>query len=143
MHKILIITSMVVMFGFGCKKREVKDQGLLEYKWVLNYIQDTRNNEVINYPGDAARKITIVFDDSSGIISFKGICNDGSGSYSFTSIAGEIKITNMMTTLIGCKYVEWETYTVQNLYYATGYKINGDNLTIYSTGEYNLYFTKS
>jgi hypothetical protein len=49
----------------------------------------------------------------------------------------------LITTLIGCKNDEWETYTVQNLYYASNYKISGNNLAIYTNGAYNLYFTRT
>jgi hypothetical protein len=75
------------------------------------------------------------------IVSFSGICNGGEGTYSYSSINGTIKITNLGTTLIDCKYAEWEGYTIQNLYTAFRYKINGNSLEIYSNGAYNLYFT--
>jgi hypothetical protein len=75
------------------------------------------------------------------------ICNyrlhGGAGTYSLSSNSGEIKFTNLGTTLIGCKYAEWEGYTIQNLYVAFRYKINGSSLEIYSNGAYNLYFAQN
>jgi heat shock protein HslJ len=99
--------------------------------------------EDCNFPSDATKSISIVFNNSSDVLSFSGLCNNGSGTYTYSSITGVIKVTDLATTLIGCKYVEWETYTVQNMYHASSYKINGNNLVIYSNSEYNLYFTKN
>jgi heat shock protein HslJ len=137
-----ILILVIIISCFGCKKDNLKDTDLLKTTWILSYIQDTNTQVITNYPGDAAKKISIVFNDSSDIISFSGICNDGAGTYSYSSSTGAIKIS-VGTTLIYCNYVEWETYTVQNLYYASSYKITADNLAIYSTGKYNLYFTKN
>jgi heat shock protein HslJ len=134
---------MVVLVGFGCKKDTLKDADLLNTKWILSYIQDTKTQAITNYPSDATKKISIVFNDTSDIISFSGICNGGAGTYTYSSITDEIKVTDLGTTLIYCKYVEWETYTVQSLHDASSYKINGNNLAIYTGGAYNLYFTKN
>jgi len=134
---------MAVLVILGCEKTNLPDADLLATKWTLSYLQDTKTKAITHYPSDAAKKISIVFSDSSNDIGFSGVCNGGAGKYSFPSSAGEIKITDLITTLIGCKYVEWETYTVQNLYYATRYIINGNDLVIYSNGDYNLYFTKN
>lgn len=143
MNKILIFCYMVILVGIGCKKENLKDADLLNTEWTLSYIQDTKTHTVTNYPSDATKKISIVFSDSSNDIGFSGVCNGGAGKYTYSSITGEIKVTDLGTTLIGCKYDEWEIYTVQNLYYASSYKIDGNDLAIYSTGAYNLYFTKN
>jgi len=121
----------------------MKDTDLLETTWFLSYIQDTKTQAITNYPSDAAKKISIIFSDSSNDIGFSGICNGGAGTYTYSTNTGEIKVTDLGTTLIWCKYVEWETYTVQNLSYASSYKIDGNDLVIYSNGMYNLYFTKN
>ncbi len=142
MKKLLIITTILILIFSGCEKRFMKDSDLVNSTWVLSYIQDTKSNVITNYPVDAARKISIVFNNSSDNISFSGICNAGSGKYSCDSQSGELKVTDLGTTMIGCKYVEWETYTIQNLYSATSYKISGASLTINSGGNYNLYFTR-
>jgi heat shock protein HslJ len=143
MKKILIFSFIIILVGFGCKKASVKDADLLKIKWILSYIQDTKTNTITNFPRDASGKISIVFTDSLNVISFSGICNGGSGTYSYSSSTGAITISNLLTTLIGCKYVEWETYTIQSLYKAFSYKINGDTMVIYSNGAYNLYFNQN
>lgn len=138
-----IFILVIIITCFGCKKDSLNDTDLLKTTWLLSYIQDTKTQAITNYPGDATKKISIVFSDSSNDIGFSGVCNGGAGTYTYSSITGEIKVTDLITTLIGCKYVEWETYTVQSLYYASSYKINGNNLTIYTSGTYNLYFTRN
>jgi heat shock protein HslJ len=138
-----IFILLIIISCFGCKKDSLKDTDLLSTKWILSYIQDTKTEAITNYPIDATKKISIVFDGSSDIISFSGICNGGAGTYTYSSITGEIKVTDLGTTLIYCKYVEWETYTVQSLHYASSYKINGNNLAIYTGGAYNLHFTRN
>ncbi len=141
--KKIIFLLLIFASCFGCKKENHIDTDLLKAKWILSHIQDTKTNVITQYPSDAAKTISIEFSNTSDIISFWGICNGGSGTYTYSSVTGEIKVTDLITTLIGCKYVEWETYTVQNLYYASSYKINGNDLIIYSTGAYNLYFTEN
>jgi heat shock protein HslJ len=145
MRKILIFNFILVLIGFGCEKVILHNEqaSLIKSGWILSYIQDTKSNAIINYPADAARKISIVFTDSLNVIFFHGICNGGKGNYSFSSGDGSIQFTNLFTTQIGCKDVEWEGYTIQNLYNASRFKIDGSNLVIYSKGEYNLYFIKS
>ncbi len=140
--KRILFLLLIVVSSFGCKNETLKDDDLLTSKWVLNYIQDTKTNIITQYPSDAAKTISIEFSNTSNIIFFRGICNVGSGIYTYSSITDEIKVTDLITTEIYCKYYEWETYTVQNLYYASSYKITGNAIVIYSTGEYNLYFTK-
>ncbi len=138
----LIFYFVVVLIGTGCHKESFNNDqlSLLKTKWILSYIQDTRTNAVINYPNDATKVISIVFSDSSNVVSFKGVCNSGQGKFSISSINDSIKITLLGTTKIACKYVEWESYTTTNLYNAFKYKINGGNLEVYSKGAYNLYF---
>ena len=143
MKKIAIFSFILILVGTGCKKANEKDADLLNTKWTLSYIQDTKTNAITHYPSDAKNKISIVFSDSSNDIGFSGVCNGGAGTYTYSSITGEIKVTDLMTTLIGCKYDEWETYAVQNLYAAFRYKINESSLEIYSNGAYNLYFTEN
>jgi heat shock protein HslJ len=141
MKKTIFILAIITSC-FGCKKDSLSDTDLLKTKWLLSYIQDTKTQAITNYPSDAAKTISIEFTDASNIVFFRGICNVGSGTYTYSSITDEIKVTDLITTEIYCKYYEWETYTVQNLYYASSYKLDGGDLVIYSNGAYNLYFTK-
>jgi len=142
MKKTLFIL-VIIIFCFGCKKENLNDTDLLKTTWILSYIQDTKTQAITNYPSDAAKTISIEFTNSSNIIFFRGVCNVGSGTYTYSSITDEIKVTDLITTEIYCKYYEWEIYTVQNLYYASSYKIVSNDLVIYSNGEYDLYFTKN
>jgi heat shock protein HslJ len=138
-----IFILVIIIFCFGCKKDGLDDNDLLKTTWILSYIQDTKTQAITNYPSDAAKTISIEFTNSSDIIFFRGVCNVGSGTYTYSSITDEIKVSDLITTEIYCKYYEWETYTVQNLYYASSFKIDGNDLVIYSNGAYNLYFTEN
>lgn len=139
MKKIFIYSLVLVFIVGGCKKGSSKQPALINTKWVLTYIQDTKSNLINNYPADESKKIVIDFADSMDVISFSGICNSGAGKYSYSS-TGTLKITDMATTKIACKYVEWESYTIQSLQEAYSFNINGNNLIIYTNGDYNLYF---
>jgi heat shock protein HslJ len=143
MKKILIFIFIMVLVGFGCKKAAVQDGDLLKTKWTLSCIQDTKTGAITNYPSDEKNKISIVFIDSLNVISISGICNGCTGTYSYSSPNGEINIVILGCTQVACKYDEWEGYTTQNLNTAFNYKINGNNLAIYSNGAYNLYFNQN
>ncbi len=143
MKNIAIFCFILILAGFSCKKANEKDAGLLKVKWVLSYIKNTKTNAITNYPGEASRKISIVFSDTTNNIEFSGVCNEGRGTYSYSFNTGAIKITDLFTTQIGCQFGEWETYTLQSLSSSLNYKIDGNDLVIYTSGEYNLYFTKN
>jgi hypothetical protein len=143
MKKIAIFSFILISVCFGCKKAAVNNADLLKVKWVLSDIQDTKTNAITKYPNDAFSKISREFTDSLNYIFFDGICNGGIGTYSYSSITGAIKISSIPTTEIYCKYAGWEEYTTQNLTNAFNYRINGNNLVIYSNGSYNLYFTQN
>jgi len=140
--KILIICLIIIATGEGCHKTNVKDADLINTIWVLNYIQSTKTLVKTDFPNKVAKEISIEFSDSQSTISFSGICNGGSGTYSLTSLPGEIKITDLVTTKIACQYVEWEGYATQSLDNSISYNISGNNLVIYTSGDYNLYFIK-
>jgi len=138
-----IFILIIIFFCFGCKKDSLNDNDLLNKTWILSYIQDTKTQAITIFPGDAAKTISIEFTGKSNQLFFRGICNVGSGTYCYSSATDIIKVTDLITTEIYCKYYEWETYTVQNLYYASSFEIDGNDLVIYSNGEYNLYFTEN
>ena len=138
-----IFILVIIIFCFGCKKDSLNDNDLLKTTWILSYIQDTKTQAITIFPGDAAKTISIEFTGKSNQLFFRGICNVGSGTYCYSTTTDKIKVTDLITTEIYCKYYEWETYTVQNLYYASSFEIDGNDLVIYSNGEYNLYFTEN
>lgn len=139
----LNICLILILVAPGCSKKSSQDADLLNSTWVLSYIQSTSTNAIMTYPSDEAKKISIVFTSSDNKVSFSGICNSGSGTFSFLQNAGGISVQNIVTTKVGCQYVEWEAFTTQNLDNATSFRIDGNNLVIYSGGDYNLYFTKN
>jgi len=146
MKKLRFLTIIIILLSFSClecKKDNHDDTDLLKTKWTLSYIKDTKKQAITNFPTDAPKTISIEFTDKSNLLFFRGICNVGSGTYCYSSATDIIKVTDLITTEIYCKYYEWETYTVQNLYNASNYLINGTELVIFSTGAYNLYFTKN
>ena len=138
-----IFILIIIFFCFGCKKDSLNDNDLLNKTWILSYIQDTKTQAITIFPGDAAKTISIEFTGKSNQLFFRGICNVGSGTHCYSTTTDKIKVTDLITTEIYCKYYEWETYTVQNLYYASSFEIDGNDLVIYSNGEYNLYFTEN
>lgn len=137
---LFFVISLII---FSCEKEDHPDGDLQKTKWELSYIQDTKTGVITQYPGDAAKIISIEFTGTSDRLYFSGICNVGSGSYTYSSVTGEIKITELITTEIYCKYYEWEMYTLQNLYSAIYFKISNNSLIIYSAGANDLCFTKS
>ena len=146
MKKLRFLTIIIILLSFSClecKKDNHDDTDLLKTKWTLSYIKDTKKQAITNFPTDAPKTISIEFTDKSNLLFFRGICNVGSGTYCYSTTTDKIKVTDLITTEIYCKYYEWETYTVQNLYYASSFEIDGNDLVIYSNGEYNLYFTEN
>jgi heat shock protein HslJ len=143
MKKLYSFFLIVTVSSLGCNKDNSKDKQppLAGTTWELAYIEQRATNIVTFYPDNEAKKISINFS-ASNTIEFTGICNGGLGIYLFSSESGDITITDLGTTKIYCQDVEWEGYTVSNLNTAYKYKIDGTNLTIYSLGDYDLYFVQ-
>jgi heat shock protein HslJ len=143
MKKTSVLIIIIISIGIGCEKGHLTDSDLLDCDWVLTHIQDTRTNVSTVYPADALRSISIHFYSTSDMMFFTGECNSGSGKYEFTSLPGELIISDIAITEIGCTYNNWESYVVHNLQNNSGYRITGNKLDIYSNSTYNLYFTKN
>jgi heat shock protein HslJ len=139
LSKFLFLFTIAIL-ALGCEKENLKDADLTNNNWALESIESTQTNEITEYPSDAPEIISIFFSDTSNIVGFNGICNGGAGTYTLTNSTGGIDISNLITTLVGCEYSEWETYTLQSLLDAYMYEINGNDLIIYSHGDYNLFF---
>jgi heat shock protein HslJ len=144
MKKIFLLFLIAFIAGTGCKKDSypVRQETLTGTSWMLAYIQETATNEVTFYPETEPRKISVTFHGFSNVISFKGICNTGEGTYLFSSQSGEVAVNDLASTKVACENAEWETYTIQSLNNAYRYMIDGDNLLIYSNGRYNLFFVR-
>lgn len=141
----MIISICLILLGFGCKKESYQNEqtSLSGTKWILSYIQDTRTNGIIYYPNDESKKISIAFTDSLNVLLFSGVCNGGQGIYSYSSVTDSFKVYYLGTTLIYCKYVEWEEYVTYNLQNAFRFAVNDNQLAIFSKGTYNLYFSRN
>ena len=126
----------------GCAKDGSynRNSPLLNTQWTISYIQNTKTGAILDYPADAMKKISVVFTDSLDIIEFSGICNGGQGKYSFSVLGNKLHVTDLMTTEVYCKYIEWEIYVALNLGNAYKYRITGNSLEIFSNGDYNLVF---
>jgi len=139
MQKILIFFFVVVTIGFGCEKASFKDAALLNTKWELSSIQDTKTNLTTNVPNTIQQEF-IFFSDTSNILMVAGACNGCRGSYLMLS-NDSIKITNLTCTCRDCTNDLWEKYFFENLNSVFKFKITGNHMKIYSTETYNLNFT--
>ncbi len=140
LSKCLLLTTIAIL-TLGCEKENLTDADLTNNNWELESIEATQTNDISEYPSGAPERISIIFSDTSNIIGINGVCNSGAGTYTLTSSNGGIEISNLITTMVGCAYSEWETYTLQSLHDAYSYEINGNDLIIYSHGDYNSYFS--
>jgi heat shock protein HslJ len=142
MKKLSLFICIIITFCAGCKKENEPENNLLKTKWTLFSIQNPVTDSITAFPIESERKITIVFTDSLNVLLFKGVCNSGAGTYSLTTIPHEIFISEIITTKIGCKYVEWEGKVTQILQNAFNYTVYGNNLVIVSNGG-SMFFTKN
>ena len=141
MKSSIILSSTLLLLVFACKKENfdvTKNKTINNTNWNLIGIMNQETNEEIVPPYDI--NITITFLDST--IASSAVCNTGQGIY--TTSKDSIKIncgfTKMYCQLISKYPINWESVYVQNLNLSTRYKINEDELLLYSSGEYNLKF---
>jgi heat shock protein HslJ len=144
MKKTLIIAFMFGLTIAGCKKDKQAASPFLDTEWTLTSIENVSTKLSFNFPADADRKITLVFPES-GVVSFTGICNTGTGNFTidyFSDTYSGLTVTDLVLTKIGCTYVEWENYVSQSLVKAYLFTISGNSMVITTTGDFNLHFTK-
>lgn len=138
----LSLLVVIILSVSGCKKSdESHGSGIMDVTWRLEYLVNTQNSSRLDFPADEPNKITIVFTDSLNTMLFSGICNSGSGVYTLSVKNDELTIKDIKTTLIHCRNIIWESYAVSNLENAESFSVNGDNLVIYTSGDYDLYFS--
>ena len=135
--------SLLCLFSLiflGCRKHDPKtDPPLLNTHWALSSIQNTRTKANLQFPLDSAHTSEyITFTDS--ILTVKGICNSGRSSYLLFSYNDSIRINGVGSTFIYCYFINCDYYLWHNLDSAFSYKINGNQLVIYSKGTFNLNF---
>jgi heat shock protein HslJ len=139
---VLLMAALLIMAS-GCKKdKEKRDQDLTKIKWSLEYLQNTGTKVRSYFPSAEPQKISIIFTDSLSTLLFSGICNNGSGTYTYSAATGELSIHDLKLTLILCNNVVWENYTAQNLLNARRYEIRNDSLTIFSSAGSDLHFSR-
>lgn len=131
------ILCIFLLFFLGCQKKDNNsDPPFLQTQWNLISIQNTTTNAITKYPGNLPIP-NIIFTDSVNTFRCKGVCNGGKGIYSLSS-NDSIKINDIISTAMYCS--EWENYLFDNLLTTYKYNVNGNQLILFSTGTYNLYF---
>ena len=140
MKEKIILVFIIVCFSAGCKKNRT-DENLINKTWVLDHIEDIQSKAVTPFPV-GLNPIMIDFTDSSNVVTFKGVCNTGSGKYSYSVISMKINISDLTLTKVACIGIDWESYASQNMVNSYKYSINGNTLEIFTHGNYNLFFTR-
>jgi heat shock protein HslJ len=140
MKTIISILCLFYLIFLGCTKQNSKtDPPLLNTHWVLSSIQNIRTKANLQFPlASIHTSEYITFTDS--ILAVKGICNSGKSSFLLFSYNDSIRIIGVGSTFIYCDFGNWEDYLWHNLDSAFSYKIDGNQLLIYSKGTYNLNF---
>jgi heat shock protein HslJ len=128
------ILFLILLFLIGCERKDTSVQPLLKTQWFLSSIQNTKTNEITNFPTNLSPHEYIIFTDSLNTLKAGGVCNGCIGAYSINSDL--ISTTGLTCTQIYCS--KWEDYFFDNLDSMFHYEINGNLLTIYSKGTYNL-----
>jgi heat shock protein HslJ len=135
MKKYFFLILLIAAF-ISCEKKDTTIQPLLNTKWFLSSIQNTKTNAITSYPNNLNPVEYIIFADSIKALMVGGVCNGCRGSYKISD--NSISTNGLSCTLIYCS--KWEDYLFYNLDSMFQYKINNNLLTIYSKGTYNLNF---
>ena len=132
------LNFLIIIFLFlnGCEKKDTTIQPLLNTKWFLSSIQNTKTNAITSYPNNLNPVEYIIFSDSIKALMVGGVCNGCRGSYKISD--NSIITDGLLCTAIYCS--KWEDYLFYNLDSMFQYKINNNLLTVYSKGTYNLNF---
>ena len=133
---------MLVITAFSCKKNDEANKQvnpLLIKSWTLTSIQNTKNNQMIEYPDSFIYKQLLTVKDSVSL-SFFGTCgNLGYANYSVSN--NIIRLSGFtISHMYLCDKVQWEDYFFNSLGSAYQYNVTENKLIIYSKGDYNLYF---
>jgi len=107
--------------------------------WVLISLTNTADNQINVLPQELDY-LTLKFVDSISLNAIS-VCNPGSGTYSIKndSIMISIGFTNMECQN-NIDFPDWDTRFISNLNQTGKFSISGDNLILYSDGDYNLNF---
>lgn len=128
---------LLLLLLTACEKdpSEMQPASLVN-SWRLVLAEKTATNELFENPNPGAPSITFVKDSS---IRCFGGCNHGGGRYVIDNEQITIRCSFTRMACIPDQIMDWEI-VFYNINSAESYKIEGNLLTIYSTGEYNLIF---
>jgi heat shock protein HslJ len=143
MKTVISILCIFCLIFLDCRKQDPKtdlpDLTLLNTHWTLSSVQNVRTKANLQFPFASSHTSEyLTFTDS--ILTVKGMCNSGRSSFQLFSYNDSIRINGVGRTFIYCDFINWEDYLWHNLDSAFSYKINGNQLVIYSKGTYNLNF---
>ena len=130
------IIFVILLFLVGCEKKDTIVQPLLKTQWLLSSIQNIKTNTITNFPSNLTPHEYIIFSDSLNTLMVGGVCNGCRASYTVKD--NSISTNGLSCTMLYCS--QWEDYLFYNLDSMFQYKINYNQLTIYSKGTYNLNF---
>lgn len=138
-----IFLLTIILLVQSCKKgNDSGGSGIVNTTWQLEYLINTRDKSRLDFPADEQNRITISFTDSLNTLMFTGICNSGSGFYYISQKNNELTIEDIKITLIHCRNIIWESYAIDNLEKAASFTAHDNVLTVYTKGEYDLYFSR-
>ena len=137
----LFLSGIVAMIVFGCKKDDENKivNPLLIKTWVLTSMEDTKTNQMIDYPDSIMLKYYLVVEDSISLAYYG--CGLGHYHAKYWVTDSKIKLYDIEYTHADLCFDEnWEEQVFGNIERANRYKVTDDKLIIYSSGDYNLYF---
>jgi hypothetical protein len=133
---------MLIITAFSCKKNDEANKQvnpLLIKEWKLTSIQNTKTNQMIEYPDNLTYKQLLIVKDSISLL-FEG-CGGNQGYANYSVNNNTIKLSDIKILHMDyCMNDQWNDYFFNNLERAFQYNITEDKLIIYSKGDYNLYF---
>ena len=140
-HLIYFLPFTFVMVS--CEKEEkLLEDKRLQKEWELVSFYDNANNRIIEYP-EEMDKIWIQFTEDS--VFMHSFCPTVGSDYQIQKDS-TISIRGFIMQEEYCQLYEnppyWDHDLASNLSKANQYQITETELTIFSDGKYNLYFTE-
>jgi heat shock protein HslJ len=138
-HASLLLVLIVALSGASCKTNETPIPVTGVYRLKSIVLADAQPAVIKEAP--ESYPITLILDQF-GIATVESYCNTGSGYYSCDDDDdGLFEIINLTMTEKHCQIddpLDWEAIFVYNLRLAEEFDLTGDELTIFSSGEYHL-----
>jgi heat shock protein HslJ len=138
---LLIILSLVIFVSCDKSNNDAYPDTIANTEWTLLKIIDNQTGEITEFP-DQLDKFHIIFKQP-GIIELPDYCNYSFGSYNLSD-NDAIVISNVgpgtEMYYLPELAMDWEVLFINALREAETYSIEHDQLTITSSGDYNLVF---